>query len=156
MRSHTRWVRVTVLTLGTRAVFWRRRGNTGLTYIICLFSLSQRGLCSVAQLWTLSEDCCANELSQCADSLHGALHWTVCFLRDRSTEVDLCCHCWHFPLLVTGRNGNAAPLKSADILHFSYLSKNLIKKQKPTVIWSWYSTSIRPIILVQKLVKMHQ
>lgn len=101
------------------------RGEETLAWFILCFFLSQRGLCSVAQLWTLSEDCCANELSQRPDSLHGALHRTVCLLRDRSTEVDLCCHCWNFPLLVTGRNGNAAPSN----LDFSY---NVMKNQSNT------------------------
>ena len=72
----------------------------------CCF-LSLRGFCSVAQLWTLSEDCCDDELPQRSDSLHGPLHRTLCFLRGRSSAVDLLCHCWDISLFVAGRNGKA-------------------------------------------------
>lgn len=74
--------------------------------------LSQRGLCGVAQFWTLSEDRCANELSERFDGLHGPLHRTVCVFRDGGAAMDLHCYCWHFPIFVTGRNGKAALLKN--------------------------------------------
>lgn len=95
------------------------------TYLFCF--LSQRGLCSVAQLWTLSEDCCANELSQCSYGLHGPLHRTVCFLRVGSAAVDLHCYCWDFPLFITGRNGKGQGWWAYTFL---FLQTNPIKRPK--------------------------
>lgn len=92
--------------------------------------LSWRGLCSVAQLWTLSEDCCTNELSQCSDSLHGPLHRTAGFLRDGSAAVDLRCYSWDFPLFVTGRNGKGALLKGWRWWDFLIVNKSHEKKKK--------------------------
>lgn len=93
--------------------------NILLDWLIYLSLLSPRGLCSAAQLWTLSEDCCANELSQRSDGLHGALHRTLCFFRDRSAAVDLFCHCGDFSLFVIGGNGKPGFVKdmACDILY---------------------------------------
>jgi len=88
---------------------WPRTGNTVLDFLFFLFCFpSQRGLCSVVELRTLSEDGRADELSQRSDGLHGTLHRTVRVLRDGSAAVDLFRYCRDFPLFVTGRNGKGA------------------------------------------------
>lgn len=134
MRSRTRWVR------GHGAYFRKicffsaeaRKHSARLTAYLFSF-LSQRGLCCVAQLWTLSEDCCANELSQCSDGLHGPLHWTVCFRGVRSAAVDLCCYCWDFPLFITSRNGKGALIRDKTGLMNISLCNNKHKNLKMVV-----------------------
>lgn len=130
-RSRTRWVRGHGAYFRKICFFFKaeaRKHSAWLTaYLFCF--LSQRGLCCVAQLWTLSEDCCANELSQCSDGLHGPLHWTVCFCGVRSAAVDLCCYCWDFPLFITSRNGKGTLKRDKAGLIFSSLHKNLLKME---------------------------
>lgn len=133
-----------VLTLGMLLLFFlaeaRKHSAWLMTYLFCF--LSQRGLCCVAQLRTLSEDCCANELSERSDGLHGTLYRTVCFLRDGSAAVDLCCYCRDFPLFVISWNGKRA-LLNVIIKCKGLVSTNSTKRPEPTKP-SWYNFSSVP------------
>lgn len=103
MRSHTRLVRGHYFYLSPEV---REQKKCAQVTKICYF-LTLRGLCGVAQLWALSEDCSGDELPKCPDSFHGPLCRTLCLFRHRCAGVDLLCHGWHISLFVPGRNGKA-------------------------------------------------